>query len=624
MYTTILCFLIAVTIHVLAPSNPKAVWSADGVGLMVAVFAVTWLLVRSRMKKLTRAALSEERRAQMLRPAFTRVVQDHQTLLLAPFAFFTYATDYNSLVVLPAMKFSQAAGGLCGLAPYIAMWIILWWEAYPLKSVLFGPGDTRYAFVKAHSRMEAAAVAPWFVLLALGDLFAILWPTGAKFLDTHPLAQLFYAPVFLTIAAIFMPVLVKRIWGCKPVPPGPLRDRLEADVKALGLPVREILFWPLLGGRLITAGIVGPAPRYRYLLITPALASILDADEMASVIAHEAGHVKYNHLWFYLLFFSGLLVGGLTVFFQLSSIAIAWWSLAFPEASGSEWAGSALSVAMTVGMGFIIFFGFRILFGALSRAFERQADLYSLEAMGRPGPIASALESISAHSGDIRDLPSWHHGSVAERVRYVSAAALDPALGLAHHRKVRWLKRTSIAAILFLFAGAATLQLPKVSDALHFAALEQGATSRVTMHPDEWRTWSKLGDIRLQRGREAEALEAYLNAARANPSDYNSLNNAAWLMATGGDPAIRNPADALRLATRAAMLMPAPYVLDTLAEAQEKTGDLAGAIATLERAISETTPEDPGRPALQEKLDALRKKLPPTPGDGGRDGKQRP
>lgn len=607
MYTTILCFLIAVTIHVLAPVNQKATWSADGAILMVGVLAASWLIVSTRMRKLTRAAISEERRAQGLRPAFMGIVQDNQTLLLAPFAFFTYATDYNSLVVAPAMTYSQAVAGFLGIAPYLAMWMILWWEAYPLKSVLFGPGDTRFAFVKSHARMEAAAVAPWFVLLALGDVFALVWPAGAKFIDTHPLAQLFYAPLFLTLAAIFMPVLVKKIWGCKPVPPGPLRDKLEADVRGLGLQVREILFWPLLGGRLITAGIVGPVPRYRYLLITPALASILDADEMASVIAHEAGHVKHNHLWFYLLFFSGLLVGGLTIFFNLSSVATIWWGLAFPDAAASEWAGSALSIVMTIGMGFIIFFGFRILFGSLSRAFERQADLYSLEMMGRPGPIASALDSISAHSGNIRDLPSWHHGSVSERIRFITAAAMNPAVGLAHHRRIRLLKSVSSASILLLFAGAATLQLPSIGNGLNLWALEQGIETRVVMHPDDWRSWAKLGDIRLQQEKDSEALAAYMNAIRENPGDYNSLNNAAWLMATHQSPAVSDIDTAVKLARRAAEIMPAPYILDTLAETLAKTGDLPGAIDAMERALAGTTPGDPNRGEFEDKLDKLRR-----------------
>ena len=606
MYTTILCFLIAVTIHVLAPQNPEASWSIDSALLMVGVLVASWLFIRTRMRRKTLSALSEERQAAYLRPRFTMIVQDNQTLLLAPFAFFTYATDYNSLIVLPAARYSQAVGGLLGLAPYLLMWLLLWWEAYPLKSVLFGPGDTRPGFVKSHARMETAALAPWFVLLALGDLLTLLWPGGSKYLDTHPIAQLFYAPLFLGMAAIFMPLLVKRIWGCTPVPPGPLRDRLEADVARLGLKLRGILSWPLLGGRLITAGIVGPVARYRYLLITPALASLLDADEMGAVVAHETGHIRYNHLWFYLLYFSGLLVGGLALFFQLSSTALVWWSAAFPETAQAKWANSVASLALTIGMGTVIFLGFRILFGRLSRAFERQADLFALEAFGRPGPVISALEAISSHSGEIRDLPSWHHGSLTERIRFLSRAALDPLTAKAHHRAVARLKRTTTIAILFLFALAAAAQIPAVEKKAMLWSAEKGGMTRVGMHPEDWKSWTILGDLRLDQGRDKEALEAYMGSIRANPSDYNALNNAAWVLCTTSDSKVADPALAVELASRAVELMPAPYILDTLAQALFADGDVKGAVGAMERALAETPAGAPGRGAFEEKLLRMR------------------
>lgn len=610
MYSTILCFLIAVTIHVLAPQNPDARWNLQAAALMATILGGSWLYVRVRMRRYALTALSGEGASTYLRPRFTKIIQDNQTLLLAPFAFFTYATDYNSLAVLPLAGKSQALGGFLGLLPYFLMWTALWREAYPLKSVLFGRDESRASFVKSHARMEGAAVVPWFAILILGDLISLLWPDGIKFLDTHPVAQLFYAPVFLTLAALFMPLLVKRIWGCQPVPPGPLRDKLQADVDRLGLKVREILFWPLLGGRLITAGIFGPAPRFRYLLVTPALASLLDADEMTAVVAHETGHVKHNHLWFYLLYFSGILVGGLAIYFQLSSAAIVWLSAAFPTAAQSQWASSTVSLALTAGMGVVIFIGFRVLFGKLSRAFERQADLFALEAMGRPGPILSALDAIASHSGDIRDLPSWHHGSISERLRFISDAAVTPEVGAGHHRSVTRLKILTGILIAVLFAGAALLQLPEVQKNLAYDSAISGAKFRVALHPEDWRTLTLLGDSHLALGREREALDAYYGALTAKPDEPNALNNAAWILATTDDASLADPEKAVELARRAVLAAPLPHVLDTLAEALHKNGDIAEAIRTMEAAISLTPANDPNRPQFIDKLEELRRTAP--------------
>ena len=44
--------------------------------------------------------------------------------------------------------------------------------------------------------------------------------------------------------------------------------------------------------------------------------------ELDGVVAHEAGHVRHRHLWFYLLFFSGVLVFGMGIFFQLAGAAL--------------------------------------------------------------------------------------------------------------------------------------------------------------------------------------------------------------------------------------------------------------------------------------------------------------
>lgn len=601
MYSTILCFLLAVTIHVLAPRSTTAALGFWQLFQIAAVLGGTWLAVRARMRRMTLSALASERYAEYLRPRFTHIIQHYQALLLLPFAIFTYGTEYNPLVVVPLSKLADVLGGLTGLFPYILMWLILWWESYRLKGLLFGRGESRLSFVLSHARMEAAVVAPWFVLLALGDLGALVWPQASLYLEKHPLAQLFYAPLFLTVASVFMPLLVKRIWGCTPLPPGPLRDRLNESVAKMGLKVREILFWPLMEGRLLTAGIVGPMPRFRYLLITPALASVLDADELDGVVAHEAGHIKYGHLWHYLFFFSGILVGGLAIFFQLSSAVLIWWFAAYPDLAANHWAEPGISAALTLGMGGVLFVSFRVLFGKLSRSFERQADLFALEMLGRPGPIASALETISANSGDIRDLPSWHHGSVAERVAYVNLAASDPTVGRSHHRSVRRLKRAIIAVVTVLFALAAFMQLPDIEQGLKLKAAKHGFTLRVGKAPDDWVARRLLGDIELEGGREAEALDSYLEAIRLNPEEATALNNAAWIMLTAADPSLQNPVKALELARRAAGLMPVPHILDTLAEALYRNGDPEGALAAIGVAIKALPPFTPDRAQYLEK-----------------------
>ena len=79
------------------------------------------------------------------------------------------------------------------------------------------------------------------------------------------------------------------------------------------LEYNDILHWPIFGGKMITAGVMGLVKKFRYILVTNALLHLLEPDELDMVIAHEIGHVKKMHLVFYLVFFAGFLLISHTV-----------------------------------------------------------------------------------------------------------------------------------------------------------------------------------------------------------------------------------------------------------------------------------------------------------------------
>ncbi len=83
-------------------------------------------------------------------------------------------------------------------------------------------------------------------------------------------------------------------------------------------------------------------------------------------------------------------------------------------------------------------------------------------------------------------------------------------------------------------------------------------------------------------GRAAEAVALYRTLAQLP----EAANNLAWLLATHPDPALRQPAEALRLATALARATARrhPGVLDTLAAATAAAGDCPGAARIAEEA----------------------------------------
>ncbi len=102
--------------------------------------------------------------------------------------------------------------------------------------------------------------------------------------------------------------MIQKFWRCKPLEAGNVRTRIENVCRQAGMEYANILYWPIFGGRMITAGVMGLVKKFRYILVTGAFIRFLEPDEIDAVIAHEVGHIKKNHLLFYLVFFVGYML----------------------------------------------------------------------------------------------------------------------------------------------------------------------------------------------------------------------------------------------------------------------------------------------------------------------------
>ena len=607
MYGSLLTFLIAIVIQALAPRGAAPAWTvADAAPIVLYPLAV-WGALRFRFRRLMAQTLHDEEEAHRLRSGFSELVQTYQAGLLVPFALFTYLTRYPALVLEPLSRYSEVLGNTMGVLPFALSLVLLWWEAYPLQGVLFGRSGTRARFAASHARMEFPILVPWLFIMGMLDLLRYALPRVHAAMEANPVLQLLYAPLFLALVGIFLPALVKGMWGCEPVPAGPLRERLEQLCRRLGLKVGEILYWPLLEGKVMTAGIFGLLPRFRYLLVTPALVEVLAPEELEGVVAHEAGHVRHGHLWFYLFFFLGYMCL-VAVFSRLGEAVVTWWGIAEPEALRQPRANLYISIATTLGLVVILFVYFRMIFGAVSRAFERQADAYALTSLGRAGPLVSALERISFYSGDIRDLPSWHHGSIAERVSFLELASEAPVTVDRHRRYVKRLEGAFALAVFLFAALAVSLYTGPLNRRLNLFVGEQGLLRRIDESPKSARLWLLLAYLYQEAGRERDTEKAYERVIELEPNNAQALNNLAWMYATTTQRALYRPERALALAELAARLSPTPDVLDTLAEARYRTHDYAGALQAIEVALTRNPPNRQYFIGQQQKFrEALRK-----------------
>ncbi len=458
-----------------------------------------------------------------------------------------------------------------GLTLFFAYLIIMWTIARPAYQDTFGRSLSLRSFLATNIKANIAIVLPWLILTLTADLLQLVPFPLFRDILASPWAEYVLFLLFFIVLSMTLPAIIVRLWGCTPMPAGETRSAIEAFCRRQGLKYAEIMLWPLFEGRMLTAGVMGMAKPFRYLLVTPALLETMAPEEIQAVMAHEIGHVKRYHLTFYLLLFIGF---GLLA--QLSTyplLVLALKSNLFYKAV--EFSGktpnTAITFINTFSLLLLILIYFRYIFGFFMRNFERQADLYALKTMGNAAPLVRVFEKIAWLGGKIRDLPSWHHFGIGQRIDFLERCQNDPSLIKKHDHKV--------FATLFLYlavlAGGFVFvwQMPKdLIENVPKARLATIVQQRIEQEPKNPLWHQILGDVQSSRKLYLEAIKAYEEALTLSPNNPEALNNLAWLHLTASQKEVLDPERALLLAGAAVKLKPAGHILDTLATAYWANG----------------------------------------------------
>jgi len=394
--------------------------------------------------------------------------------------------------------------------------------------------------------------------------------------------------LFGLLAGLFLclaPPLVIRLWGCKPIPPSPVRTQLELFCRNHNFRLGNLLYWPVLGEESLTAAILGILPKLRYVLFSQGLLDILNEEELKAVIAHEMGHVRNYHIMFYLLFFTCYMIFLYCFFGPLKVLLLKQPAVLDLALSSDKLSQTLFSLLLGVPGVVLVFVYFRYLFGFFLRNSERQADLYALTLIGHPFTLISSLRKIAIYSGSPEDLPSWHHFSIAERVEYLRRCYQNPEMIKNHNRKLYGM--ASGFLVLWIILSAVGLRW-RQSNMVHMWQKEVELS--LLQHEylgnlDNPQLCAIYGGMLLEAHQYEKAEEVLTRALKAMPDDPEVLNNLAWLYATAPPP-YRRPEKALKLALRAAALSAAPYILDTLAEAYYANGNYQEALCTIRKAIA--------------------------------------
>lgn len=502
-------------------------------------------------------------------------------LFLFALAVFLFNIKYWILLVPFAEKFSVFQG-LAALSLFFFYLCTIWYFAYPAYEAIFRPGIRKKSFIVSNLRLNFPVLFPWASLSLVYDLVALTALFGPDRFFNSVQGQILFFAVFLMLLMIFMPALIQRWWGCRPIRDGLKGRELEKFLKDNGFRYRGLLDWPIFEGRMMTAGIMGIVPRYRYILVADSLLEILSMEELKAVLAHEMGHARYRHLAFYLLFFIGFMIISMGMPDMVVSLLLLFPFFQDILVSEGTQSASLFYLIFSIPMLISLLIYFRYVMGFFMRNYERQADLYSASLMGTPEPIISSLEKIAYAGGRSRNVPSWHHFSVRQRVEYLWKTISDPGMFRRHNRFVF---KAFIIYLVCMGAVGYFLHLSGAKDRFNRFAVTRAIERQVVEDPDNAALLQTVGSLYLEMGGYPEAAGAYERVIAIEPENAAALNNLAWILATAPQKDLLNPPRAVALAQRAVSIERSAMFLDTLAEAHFVNGSAQKAITIIEEAI---------------------------------------
>lgn len=368
-------------------------------------------------------------------------------------------------------------GTLAVVAPMIAALVLHWLLDYPVQRE-FRRRLAQVGVVPAGPPGAAAAEPPqaWtrgqYLLFCLRQdllmigvpLCLILLLRESLVLYVQPLLPKAWgedataAASLVAAAAVLVvtPSLIVRIWGARRLPEGALRDLLLDIRRRVGVTYRQVMIWPT-GRNVANAAVLGLVGPFRYVLLSDALLQYFDERSVVAVYFHEVKHIQARHLPYFMLALPSLAA--------VCGICGQWLARA---AGGGDTASELAALGLLVLVGGLVF-------GWVSRRFERQCDVFSAwmmsppaadpdaSSMGPGGPrvitpegaqtFSWALQRIALMNGGSPTRRSWRHGSIASRVEHLRRIAAAGSTPEPIDRLVRRIK----LGIWLAFAAAVAL-----------------------------------------------------------------------------------------------------------------------------------------------------------------------
>ncbi len=550
--------------------------------ILLALF-FTWL-TKMQFKRIEKSM--EKGDFSLLDHRFGKVISRQSVMAIALFALDIYGLNLTELVsgikIFSLFPTLQALFFICVFIFYLS---IIWYLAHDLYRKIYSSRMSRKSYIISSISFSIPILLPWLIISGLYDIINLMPFEAIKKLLMTTQGQAVFFLTFLFFVAMIGPLLIQKFWGCTPLETGYQRERIADLCKRADLEYKDILYWPIFEGRMITAGVMGLVKRFRYILVTKSLLTLLHPEEIEAVIAHEIGHVKRRHLLFYLFFFVGYML------LSYATFDLVIWFIIYTEplyrfviSSGFSQATVTSTLVTTITL-FIFLIYFRYIFGYFMRNFERQADCYVYSLFDSARPLISTFEKIILTSGQSPDKPNWHHFSIKERVEYLLKCEHDRIWIKRHDKKIQKSIAVYVAGMVVVGFMGYSLNFGETGKKLSENFFEKVILREIEKNPHDPELHTLLGDLYYEKKDWQKTIEAYDKAIILDPKNIHALNNLAWLFATCENKKFRNPGAALELAKEAANLSDKPHILDTLGESYFVNGYFKEAVAIEKKAL---------------------------------------
>jgi Zn-dependent protease with chaperone function len=431
-----------------APFAPLTTWtqllSAVGASLL------TWLVVGEI------AARVVARRGD--RASLARWDWLVQGLVLGWYAWLCFGWGWSTNAKIGGIRFFLVA-----LAPWVLMQAVHWWTLTVAVRRVSNHHWSRVGLILQQFRFGTLPMLLILPFFDLGKIIAVqydlerLWFSG----PWGVLLAMYCAQGFMVLLLLILPLALVPLWGAQRMPPGEMQRLMLRACERLGVRVAGLMRWPMSGGRVYNAAVIGMVPRLRYVLFTDDLMRDLPAPQVMAVLGHELGHARHGHLWMYVLFANAGLLFSFLLREPFAVVLVPWLERLLPLLGITALADQVYVVAQAVAALLMMAVMWRLAFGVLSRACERQADLAGAELAGDPQVMCDALKSVAHLSGQREDEPSWRHYSIAQRVAFLQAVRQRPEIATWHHHLVRMMRHSLILVIITLLFAVSFLLSPQ-------------------------------------------------------------------------------------------------------------------------------------------------------------------